>query len=86
MAGRTVESNAGNLSGRWTGQPAEQVRATKAKDGDVTVYLSADWDDVEPLVPPNFKNIKVRALARAPHRSVLLGGYEVRCWWGACRA
>ena len=57
-ARRGGEQTAGNLQGRWTGTAPEVVAKTRAKDGRIDVYLSADWEDVR-LACPKFKGIVI---------------------------
>lgn len=55
-----IEANAGNLSGAWQGEDAAEVQLTEAKDGDVCVYLSADWDGLPSLDCPDFVNLRIK--------------------------
>jgi hypothetical protein len=65
-----LEANSGNLNARWMGGAAQKVEALSTeKDGQVFVYLTADWRDAI-LTPPPFK---VNKREKIPIRVTCLG-------------
>jgi len=56
------EKNSGNLNARWQGGTAQQVDGGSEKDGQVFVYITADWGDRLELKPPPYKVGKRRTI------------------------